>query len=115
MLDYEITEDEFWEMTLAEIERAVASKNRIRKFEARERATYDYIHATLIIKGVGIALGSKEDYPSIELCYPGIFDEAKKQEEIKQKQEELSVLRFKQFAQAYNKRYEIGGAKVKDE
>lgn len=95
-------------MTLREVEKAIRSKIRVRKMEAQEKATYDYIQATLIIRGVGIALGSKDPFPTIEQSYPGIFDDlAQKQaEELQQKKDELSALRFKQFAQSYNKRFE---------
>jgi hypothetical protein len=81
---------------------------RMRKIEAQEKATYDYIQATLIIRGVGIALGSKEDYPTVEQSYPGIFEDMveKQQQELRQKRDELSALRFRQFAQSYNKRFE---------
>jgi hypothetical protein len=75
--------------------------------EAQERATYEYIQASLIIKGVGMVLGSKEEFPTVEEAYPGIFEDLveKKQEEIQQKKDELSALRFKQFAQSYNKKF----------
>lgn len=108
MLDYGISEFDFWNMTLREIENSINSKQRVRKMEAQERATYDYIHSTLIIKGVGIALGSKEDFPTVEQAYPGIFEDLveKKHDELQQKKDELSALRFRQFAQSYNKRFE---------
>jgi hypothetical protein len=107
-LDYGISEFDFWNMTLREIERAIKSRMRMRKIEAQEKATYDYIQATLIIRGVGIALGSKEDYPTVEQSYPGIFEDMveKQQQELQQKRDELSALRFRQFAQSYNKRFE---------
>ena len=38
-LDYGITEEQFWDMTFAEIKRAVDSKIRVMKREAREKAT----------------------------------------------------------------------------
>jgi hypothetical protein len=81
----------------------------MRKIEAQEKATYDYIQATLIIRGVGIALGSKEDYPTVEQSYPGIFEDMveKQQQELQQKRDELSALRFRQFAQSYNKKWEV--------
>lgn len=94
-------------MTLGEIERAAASKQRLRKIEAQEKATYDYIQACLIIRGVGIALGSKEDFPTIEELYPNLFatQAEEKQTKAQQAKNELSVLRFKQFAQSYNQKY----------
>ena len=35
-LDYGITEEKFWDMTFAEIERAIKSANRVRKLQAQE-------------------------------------------------------------------------------
>lgn len=95
-------------MTLREIDNYVRSRLRVRRIEAQEKATYDYIQSTLIIKGVGIALGSKEEFPTVEQAYPGIFEDLveKKKDELQQKRDELSALRFRQFAQSYNKRFE---------
>ena len=94
-------------MTPGEVTRAIESRNRIIKIEAQEKATYDYIQAQLIIKGVSICLGDKTAFPSLHDAYPGIFAEVI--EEQKQKAEEqklqLSALRFKQFAQSYNDRF----------
>ena len=106
-LDYGITEEQFWDMTFAEIQRAVDSKVRVMKREAKEKATYDYILADLIARGVSKVLGDKSEYPSIEKAYPGLFDEMveEKQEKIEEQKMNLSALRFKQFAQSYNKRF----------
>jgi hypothetical protein len=95
-------------MTLREVGRAIQSKVRVRKIEAQERASFEYIQATLIIKGVGIALGSKDPFPSVEEAYPGIFGLTKEEKlaEIEEKKMELAALRFRQFAQSYNKRFE---------
>lgn len=103
-LDYGITENQFWDMTFAEIERAVNSKVRVFKRQAQERATYDYILAQLITKGVSKVLGDKSEYPSIEDTYPGIFDDviAERKAKIEEQKMNLSALRFKQFAQSYN-------------
>ncbi len=103
-LDYEITEDQFWDMTFAELERAVSSKIRLQKVRAQEKATYDYILAQLITKGVSRVLGDKSNYPSLEEAYPGIFDEIVEERKAKAQEQKmnLSALRFKQFAQSYN-------------
>ena len=91
-------------MTPGEVIRAIESKNRLIKIEAQERATYDYIQAQLIVKGVSICLGDKSSYPSIHEAYPGIFEEVIKEQEQKVQEQKmsLSALRFKQFAQSYN-------------
>ena len=92
-------------MTIGEIGRRVESHNRKKIAEAKDKASYDYILASLITKGVSIVLGSKESFPSKEEVYPSVFaDEIQATEEERQrKQDELSALRFKQFAKFYNK------------
>lgn len=94
-------------MTPGEVIRLMESKNRVKKLESQERATYDYILASLIVKGVGITLGSKETFPSIQEVYPGVFEDLVKEQEdtIAKRKMELSALRFKQFAQSYNKKF----------
>ena len=103
-LDYGITEDQFWSMTFAEIQRAVASRVRVLKTQSQEKATYDYILANLITKGVARVLGDKSSYPSIEEAYPGLFDEMIEERKAKAQEHKmnLSALRFKQFANSYN-------------
>lgn len=106
-LDYGITEADFWDMTIAEIHRAVNSKARIIKKEAQERAIYDYIQAKLIVKGVAKVLGDKANYPTLEEAYPGVFDDVIEESKAKAQEHKmkLSALRFKQFAQSYNNKY----------
>ena len=94
-------------MTPGEVVRFAESRTRVRKLEAQERASYDYILASLVVKGISITLGSKENFPSLEEAYPNLFDDlAKEKEQAIQKQKQiLSTLRFKQFAQSYNSRF----------
>jgi hypothetical protein len=103
-LDHGITEDRFWDMTFAEIHREVESKVRIQKQQAQDKATYDYILAQLITKGVSKVLGDKSNYPSIEEAYPGLFDDviAEQKAKVQEQKMNLSALRFKQFANSYN-------------
>lgn len=105
-LDYGIKEAEFWNMTFAEIDRYIKSRIRTIKFENQEKAKFDYIHAILIGKAVSKVLSSNATFPEIEEAYPGLFNNnEKKQEEIQNKKDELSALRFKQFAQSYNSKF----------
>lgn len=94
-------------MTPGEISRAIESKNRLIKLETQEKASYDYIQATLIIKGISICLGDKSAFPTIQDAYPGVFDELveKHEDKLQEQKTELSTLRFKQFAQSYNERF----------
>ena len=97
-------------MTLNEIKRAIESKQRVEKRKQQERASFDYILADLIGRSVARAFSNANKIPDIATVYPTLFNS----EEIQQKQQEeknkLSALRFRQFAQAYNKKFnkEVG-------
>jgi hypothetical protein len=96
-------------MTIAEIERFIESKQRVRKIEAQEKASYDYIQAELIGRSIARLYSSSATFPPIHEVYPTLFDgkeiEAQKEEKIL----EASVIRFKQFAQSYNSKFKGGG------
>ena len=106
-LDTGLREFDFWEMTIGEITRHIASYNRTFRQREKERATYDYILASLIVRGVSITLGAKDNFPTMQEVYGGVFDEEYKahKEKLEEKEKVLSVLRFKQFAQSYNEKY----------
>ena len=101
-LDYGITEDQFWNMTIAELERAINSKRRVQKLEAQEKAAYHYILADLIGKSVARVYSSTIAMPDISEAYPTLFDSIEIQEKKQEKKDELSALRFRQFADAHN-------------
>lgn len=103
-LDIGINELTFWDMTPAEVIRAIESFNRVTKIKAQEKASYDYIQAQLIVKGVSICLGDKSTFPTIQEAYPTLFDDViqAQEEAVQRRKDELSALRFKQFAQSYN-------------
>lgn len=92
-------------MTLAELERLFESKRRVKKQKAQEQAYFDYQLADLIGISVGRIYNNSAEMPSIEEAYQNIFDAQKMQEEKQQKQDELSALRFRQFAEAFNKKF----------
>ena len=104
-LDYGITEEQFWEMSLAELNRAIESKIRVKKREEQERASYDYILADLIGRSVARIHSSSAKMPEIAVAYPTLFDTQELLERKREKEAELSALRFKQFAASYNKRF----------
>lgn len=115
-LDAGISEFDFWNMTLAELDRAIASKQRLMKLEAKERAIFDYTLAIMIANGVGSAISGGEGIPDIYEMYPGVFSEeieeakAKKQKKI----DELSALRFIQYANFHNDKMNKEVASVND-
>lgn len=92
-------------MTLAELERLLRSKQRVRKVEAQEKATYDYILGDLIGRSMARIHSSANRYPPIEEAYPTIFDTPNMEEAKNQRKAELSALRFKQFAESFNARF----------
>jgi hypothetical protein len=104
-LDYGIEEAKFWDMTIAEIERAVASKNRVRELEQKEKALFDYIHAELVGRSMARVFNSNNEYPAIEEAYPTIFENVAAIQEKQAKKAELSALRFKLFADKYNSKF----------
>lgn len=115
-LDCGISEADFWQMTLAEIKRAIESKIRTNKTEAQQKAIFDYVLATLIGKNVERLLSTGDvTMPTLEEVYPSLFvDKAKAREEEKAiKQAELSAARFRQYANFHNTRFSKEVANVK--
>ena len=110
-LDYGIDETNYWDMTLAEVIRAIESKKRQQKLQAQERASYDYILADLIGRSVSRIYSNSTRLPQIYKVYPTLFDGAEMEEQKQQKQMELSAIRFKLFAQSYNKKHTTEVAK----
>lgn len=103
-LDAGISEWDFWDMTLAELERLINSKARVKKREEQEKASYDYILADLIGRSISRIYSSSAKMPELHEAYPSLFDSQEIQEKKQERKDELSALRFKQFAQAYNKK-----------
>jgi hypothetical protein len=104
-LDYGISEADFWEMSIAELERAVRSRRRNEKARAQEKASFDYILADLVGKSIARIYSSSNNIPEIAEVYPSLFDTQEVAEKKQEKKMELSALRFKQFAQSYNNRF----------
>lgn len=95
-------------MTIAEIDRLIESKERVYKAEQKQRANYDYILGDLIGRSIGRLYNSNNTYPEIHQMYPDLFDAKEAEEQKRARQNELSALRFKQFANAHNKKFEGG-------
>ena len=92
-------------MTLAELTRLIDSKRRIQKAQSQERASFDYILADLIGRSVSRVYNSSNKMPEISEAYPTLFDSKQIEEKKAEKKAELSALRFRQFANSYNKRF----------
>ena len=93
-------------MTLAELTRAIESKKRVQKQEAQEKASMDYILADLIGRSIGRLYSSSARLPEISEAYPALFDNPQVEEIKSAKKTELSVLRFKQFAEIHNNKFQ---------
>ena len=99
-------------MTFGEVARAVESYNRTKRAQQQEQAYFDYALADLIGRSVSRIHSSANKMPEIEQVYPTFFNVEEIQEQKQQKKAELSALRFKQFANSYNKRFlEVGEKK----
>ena len=93
-------------MSIAELIRQIESKKRIEKRTLQERATYDYILADLIGRSIARIHSSVNKLPSLEDAYNGLFDSEELKEERQRQIDELSAIRFRQFAQHFNKKFE---------
>lgn len=100
-------------MTIAEMERAIASRQRVKKQEAQQKATYDYILADLIGRSVSRIYNSSNKLPDIGEVYPTLFDLQEIEDKKAAKKAEMSAIRFRQFAETHNKKYKSGGGKEK--
>lgn len=107
-LDYGISEFEFWNMTIAELVRAIESKKRIEKRQQQEKASFDYILADLIGRSISRIYSSAATMPDINTVYPSLFESEEIIEQKKAKQAELSAIRFRQFAHSYNSKLKRG-------
>lgn len=100
-------------MTIAELQRAFASRHRVKKAEAQQRATYDYILADLIGRSVSRIYNSSNKLPDIGEVYPTLFDLQEIEDKRAAKKAEMSAIRFRQFAETHNKKYKSGGGNEK--
>lgn len=101
-LDIGISEHDFWNMTIAEFDRAIESYARRKKTEAQEKASFDYILADLIGRSLARLHSSSAHLPEITEVYPSLFDNEEMQEQKQKKTAEISAIRFKQFANFHN-------------
>lgn len=92
-------------MTIAELTRLIESKKRVEKQRLQNKAHFDYTLADLIGRSVARIYNSSNNMPDITEVYPTLFDTAEIQEQKAAKKVELSALRFKQFANAYNEKF----------
>lgn len=95
-------------MTLLELNRAINSKIRRTKIEEQKKASFDYILADLVGRSVSRIYSSSAKMPPIEEAYPTLFNAAEQTEKVQKKKDELSAIRFRQFAEAFNTKFRGG-------
>ena len=83
-------------MTIGEVQRQCEANIFILEAQRKEKAQFDYTHATLILSGVGRIMGGKGKFPTIEKAYPNLF----KEEDFKPK--DNSINNFMKFAHSFN-------------
>lgn len=98
-------------MTIGELTRAFKSIERVETRKAREKAIFDYNLADLVGKSIGRYYASSNKMPALYEIYPTLFDSEEIIQKRQEKQAELSALRFKQFAQAHNDKFNKEAAK----
>ena len=98
-------------MTISEITRMAKSKQRTTITESKERAVFDYLLADLIGKSVSRIYSNSARMPELYEVYPSLFEQEDIEEKKQEQRDNLSALRFKQFAQSYNKRFKKEEAK----
>ena len=98
-------------MTISEITRMAKSKQRTTITASKERAVFDYLLADLIGKSVSRIYSNSARMPEVYEVYPSLFEQEDIEEKKQEQRDTLSALRFKQFAQSYNKRFKKEEAK----
>jgi hypothetical protein len=91
--------------TLNELARMFKSNSRRNKERLQERAVFDYALADLVGKSVARIYNSNNKMPEICEQYPQLFDSIVIQEQKQERADELTALRFKLFAESFNKRF----------
>ena len=95
-------------MTFAELDRSLRSKRRMMEAELKNKALSDYTLADLIGRSISRIYNSSNKMPTLAEVYPHLFNKDEEEEVIQKKKDELSALRFRQFAQSYNKKLKEG-------
>lgn len=98
-------------MTLGEIRRKIDSVRRVKQQELKIKAQFDYILSDTIGRSISRMYDGK--MPPIYEVYPSLFNEEDYKEQNEKRKNELSEIRFRQFAANFNKRFFEKEAKEK--
>lgn len=101
-----LSESDFWEMTVAEVERYLDGA----LWRMRTKAQYDYSLANLIGVSIARVISKDVSFPAIEEVYSNLFERKEEEKPIEQDLTQKSVNNFLAAAMAINKaRKESGG------
>lgn len=110
-MDWGISENDFWNMTIAELNRVIEAKKRVQKAQLMEKAFFDYTLADLIGRSVARIHSSTNHWPKINEVYPTLYEAEEIEEQEQKRKDDLSAIRFRQFAEAFNSKFKEGGNK----
>ena len=96
-------------MSIAELVRAIKSKKRVQIEELKRKASFDYILADLMGRSIARIYSQTAQLPKISDVYPSLFVAEEIEEQMQEKRDELSAIRFKQFVNSHNKKFTEGG------
>lgn len=102
-LDMGLTEFQFWDMTVAELNRYADSYQRVQKKKAQERAFADYRLADLIGYSMARLYSNEAKYPEIYDVYPAIFDRDAIEEAREKERNQKTDAWLREFAKSFNK------------
>lgn len=98
-----LTEFQFWDMTVAELNRYADSYQRVQKKKAQERAFADYRLADLIGYSMARLYSNEAKYPEIYDVYPAIFDRDAIEEAREKERNQKTDAWLREFAKSFNK------------
>ena len=93
---------DFWSMTYGELSDTIAAYNNNEKNRVREAASLNYHLANLIGISVARLMDKKAEYPTLQVAYPGLFDDL--EVEDKQQNWEVAKARLMKYAEVHNKK-----------
>lgn len=102
-MDMGLSEWQFWDMTIAELENYARSYERVQKRKAQEQALADYQLANLIGYSVARIYSKDLKYPEIYDVYPAFFDKEAILEARQKEKDKETFDWLKQFAESFNK------------
>lgn len=88
-------------MTVAEIDRHI----KAHKEQLKLKAEFDYNLANLVGYSIARLHNKNATLPAKHEIYTGLFDAKEEEAKAQERRDKLSVIRFKQFATNFNKRF----------